>query len=284
MKIIDFHAHLGKVMHNYSPLTVEDLIRFMDKYDIEKSIVLPLVNPEEEDYPYTTEQALIDCAKHPDRLIPFANVDPRRGSNDGRYDFYPVLKDYKDQGCKGFGEIHANLPTNDPRMKGIYKACGKLGFPVVFDFRLNTTGVTEPIGLFYLEECLVEFPETIFVGHGPAWWAEMSSDVIYDEKNINRYPDRVVKKPGRVAELLQNYPNMYADLSAYSCHRALTRDLDYAKLFLEKFSHKLIFGTDRFVGGYMEDPVTIELIYKSGLSKEAEHNIFRATAKKLLDL
>jgi len=74
------------VMHGYAPLTTEKLLRFMDAQGIEKSVVLPLVAPEEEDYYYTTEQALADCARHPDRLIPFANMDPRRGSNDGRYD------------------------------------------------------------------------------------------------------------------------------------------------------------------------------------------------------
>ncbi len=63
--IIDFHAHLGKVMHGYAPLSVEKLLRFMDSHRIEKSVILPLVSPEEEDYYYTTEQALADCARHP---------------------------------------------------------------------------------------------------------------------------------------------------------------------------------------------------------------------------
>lgn len=169
-------------------------------------------------------------------------------------------------------------------MKGIYKACGELGFPVVFDFRLNTVGVIDPVGMPYLEECLREFPNTTFVGHGPAWWAEMSANVIPEEKNNTNYPDRRVEKPGKVAELLEKYPNMYADLSAYSCHRALTRDLDYAKYFLNKCSHKLMFGTDRFVNGYMEDPVTIALIKGMDLSEATKHALFRGTAEELLKL
>ncbi|MBC8443223.1 hypothetical protein H8D79_00705 [PVC group bacterium] len=185
--IIDFHAHLGKVMHAHPALTVADLLRFMDQHGIEKSVVLPLVNPEEEDYPYSSNDALADCARHPDRLIPFANVDPRRGRNDGNYEFYPVLKHYADLGCKGFGEILANLPTNDPRMKGIYRACGELGFPVVFDFRLVTVGVIDPVGMPYLEECLREFEQTTFVGHGPGWWAELSADVTTEQKK--GYPE-----------------------------------------------------------------------------------------------
>ena len=38
--MIDFHAHLGKVMHGYDPLTVEDLLGFMDEHGMEKSDIL----------------------------------------------------------------------------------------------------------------------------------------------------------------------------------------------------------------------------------------------------
>jgi len=278
--MIDFHAHLGKVMHGYPPLTTEKLLRFMDKHAIEQSVVLPLVAPEEEDYYYTTEQALEDCAKYPDRLIPFANMDPRRGENNGTYDFYPVLKEYADRGCKGFGEILANLPTNDPRMKGIYRACGKLNFPIVFDFRLYTTGVTEPVGLPYLEECLNEFPGTLFIGHGPAWWAEISAGVTPEQKR--GYPTGKVTKPGRVDCLLEKYPNLYADLSAGSGWNAMSRDLEYAREFLGKHYKKLLFGTDRFVRE--EEPLIIELIKHMHLPKHAEEAIFQDNATKMLQL
>lgn len=277
--MIDFHAHLGKVIHGSPPLTVEKLLRFMDQYGIEKSVILPLVAPEEEDYYYTTEQALADCAGHPDRLIPFANMDPRRGSNDGQYDFYPVLKEYADLGCKGFGEILANLPTNDPRMKGIYRACGRLGFPVVFDFRLRTTGVTEPVGMPYLEECLKEFPETLFVAHGPAWWAEISADVRAEDKN--GYPQGPLQTSGRVERLLEAYPNLYADLSAMSGYNALTRDPAYSRQFLIKHHHKLLFGLDRFVRE--EEPWMIGLLEKMALPPPIGRMIRRENALRLLN-
>jgi uncharacterized protein len=280
--IIDLHAHLGKVMHHYPALTVDDLLRFMDRHGIEKSVVLPLVHPEEEDYPYDADDALADCATHPDRLIPFANIDPRRGSNDGKYDFLPVLRHYADLGCKGFGEFLCNLATNDPRMKGIYRACGELGWPMIFDFRLGTTGVIDPVGMPYLEECLREFPQAIFVGHGPGWWAEISRDV--DPADKNGYSKAPVVRGGRCDLLLAQYPNLYADLSAWSCHRALQRDLEYAREFLTRHCQKLAFGTDRFVGGYMEDPVTIDLIRGLGLPAAVEYALFRGTAERLLHL
>jgi len=278
--MIDVHAHLGKVIYNAPVLTVEKLLLFMDRYGIEKSVILPLVAPEEEDYYYTTEQALTDCVKHPDRLIPFANMDPRRGRNDGQYDFYPVLKEYADLGCKGFGEILANLPTNDPRMKGIYKACGRLGFPVVFDFRLRTTGVTDPVGMPFLEECLKEFPETIFVGHGPGWWAEISADVTAEQKNI--YPKSPLVTPGRIDYLLATYPNLYADLSAQSAINAFSRDLGYAREFVLRHHKKLMFGTDRFIR--QEEPVIIALLRNMNLPPEVESAVFTRNAEHLLKL
>lgn len=71
--MIDFHAHLGKVIHGYPPLTPEELLRFMDRQGIEQSVILPLVAPEEEDYYYTTEQAprrlLVPKCKVPCRLF-----------------------------------------------------------------------------------------------------------------------------------------------------------------------------------------------------------------------
>jgi hypothetical protein len=279
MGIIDFHAHLGYVIHGSEPLTVERLLRAMDAHGIDRSVVLPLVAPEEEDYYYTTEQALADCARCPDRLIPFANMDPRRGQNDGSYDFYPVLRRYADLGCKGFGEILANLPTNDPRMKGIYRACGRLGFPIVFDFRLTTTGVIEPVGMAWLEECLREFPETVFVGHGPGWWAEISADVKPEDKSS--YPRGPITGPGRIDYLLETYDNLHADLSARSAYYALTRDEEFGRRFLLKHHKKLLFGIDYVMGEF--EPLALGIIRGAGLPKNAEHAILAGNAEALLE-
>ncbi len=279
--MIDTHAHLGKVVFGKNPLTPEELIEFMDKYGIEKSVILPLVNPEEEHFYYTTEQALEDSKKYPDRFIPFVNIDPRRGTNDGNLDFYPLIKECVDKGCKGFGEILANLPTNDRRLKSIYKACGKLEIPVLPDLRYSqsTVGVIELLGLPYLEEVLKEFPQTIFIGHGPSFWAEVSADVPGIQEP---YPKGKIEKPGRVGYLLERYPNLYADLSAMSGYNALARDLDYAKTFLEKHHKKLLFGTDRFVN--REEPKIIDLLNNIGLPSSIKGYIFRKNAERILKL
>jgi len=245
--IIDFHAHLGRTIHGRPALTTEKLLRFQDEHGIDKSVILPLVAPEEEDYYYTTEQALEDCAAHPDRFIPFCNMDPRRGSNDGHYDFCPVLKEYADQGCKGFGEILAEIDS---------------------------------VGMPYLEECLQEFPETIFVGHGPGWWADISADVTNDEKD--GYPKGKIRSPGRIDFLLETYPNLHTDLSAGSGYNAMSRDLEFTRTFLEKHYRKILFGTDKFVRD--EEPLIIDLLQEIDLPAEMKDAIFWKNAAALLGL
>ena len=44
--MIDFHAHLGKVV-TAPALTVEKLLRFMDQHASRSPVILPLVAPEE---------------------------------------------------------------------------------------------------------------------------------------------------------------------------------------------------------------------------------------------
>jgi len=40
--IIDIHTHLGRVTREDIPVTVEELIENMDKWEVEKAVVLPL--------------------------------------------------------------------------------------------------------------------------------------------------------------------------------------------------------------------------------------------------
>src|SRR5437660_6761101 len=76
IKYIDIHTHLGTFYWG-KELTVGGLLNLMDRHDIERAVVLPLVSPESSPYPQTSEAALAAYKAHPDRLIPFCAVDPR---------------------------------------------------------------------------------------------------------------------------------------------------------------------------------------------------------------
>ena len=77
--IIDFHTHVGRLYYNLRPFTAKKLLKRLDELGISMAVILPIENPEELDYYVTTESVLRICRRYRDRLIPFCNVDPRRG-------------------------------------------------------------------------------------------------------------------------------------------------------------------------------------------------------------
>jgi len=245
--MIDIHTHLGRWGNPKEPeMTEEGLLRRMDELGIDKAVILPLgMTPECFMLPFSTDDALGVYHRHPDRIIPFCNMDPRAGHSP-ETDFSWIFDEWREAGCKGLGEVTANLPFDDPMCLNLYRHCGRVGFPLVFHLAVRVGydlyGVADEMGLPRLEKTLRECPETIFIGHAMAFWAEIASKV--DEATRGGYPEGPVAGPGRVLELLEKYPNLYGDLSAGSGFNAISRDLEFGYRFLEQFQDKLLFGTD----------------------------------------
>lgn len=273
--MIDVHTHIGRIARDSKPLTVGVMVSNMDKLGIEKSVILPIENPEELEYYSTTEYVLAECEKYPDRLIPFCNVDPRRGMPG--WDPYPIIEEYKERGCKGFGECLSGLPIDDPRCCKLYDACGALGLPVLHDIRYSYINYDKP-GLPGFEKVLSQYSNTVFIGHGPAWWSEISAEV---DPTVG-YPKGKVKPGGRADILLGKYENLYADISAYSGYNALTRDPEFGIEFLERRHDKLLFGTDYLSEG-QRLPI-VDYIKKVDISRRAFRAITRENAIKLLKI
>ena len=103
-------------------------------------------------------------------------------------------------------------------------------------------GLRDDYGLPRLEKALQSCPETIFVGHGPTFWAEISKDVPPELRS--GYPKGPVVPGGAVPRLMGKYDNLWADISAGSGHNALTRDENFGIEFCDRFQDKLMFGTD----------------------------------------
>ena len=242
--MIDCHTHIIAAW-NSEPLTEEKLLEAVDVLGIDRFVILPIgVSPETPYAYFGTEDVLKAYNRHPDRIIPFCSLDPRNGYNSPETDFSWILRKYKEMGCKGLGELTANLYFNDPKCKNLFNHCGIVGLPVLFHLaeRLGGTyGVVDDAGLPRLYTCLRECANTIFIGHGTAFWSEISLGV--DEATRGGYPKGEVI-PGRLQQLLKGHPNLYADLSADSGFNAITRDPYYGYKFLEEFQDKLIFGTD----------------------------------------
>lgn len=285
--MIDIHTHLGRIALNEPAVDEHELLRRMDELGIERTAVLPLISPETGFFPSTTEKVLEVYCRHPNRIIPFCNLDPRNGGNSPDTDFSKVLKEYKEAGCKGVGELTANLYIDDPRYMNLFYQCGKAHLPVLFHLAVKVGGVYGPAddkGLPRLEKVLSKLPDTIFIGHAMGFWSEISSKV--DEKTRGGYPKGPIKSPGRVPYLLKKYPNLYGDLSAGSGFNAISRDPEYGYKFLEEFQDKLLFGTDIC---HVNQDVPIVPYLKNALregkiSRTAFEKITRKNAEKVLNL
>lgn len=94
-----------------------------------------------------------------------------------------------------------------------------------------------------LEQQLQNFPDVIFIAHGPLFWKAISGD--YDP--VIKYDRGPIKKKGISVRLLEEYENLYADISGNSGYNALKRDKAFSQWFLERFAHKLLYGTDNYM-------------------------------------
>lgn len=249
--LVDIHVHCCKPRHpkltrangSHYP-TPERLLAMMDEAGITKAVVMGGVSPECRYTLVPPEETLAVCAENPDRLIPFCAVDSRFLTNDARADFRPLLRAYKEMGCRGIGEYTANIAFDDPMNLSFFAQVGEVGLPLTFHVAPRAGGcygcVDEP-GLPRLERVLQGCPETTFLAHSQPFWAEISADVT--EATRGGYPEGKVA-PGRVVELMRKYPNLHGDLSAGSGFNAIRRDPEFGLRFLEEFQDRLYFGTD----------------------------------------
>jgi predicted TIM-barrel fold metal-dependent hydrolase len=100
----------------------------------------------------------------------------------------------------------------------------------------------------FLEKRIQQFPNIIFIGHGPHFWnnigAKLSPKYVHQKGKIDEF--------GIIDRLLETYENFYCDISGKSGFNALSRDPKQSRVFLEKHSTKILFGTDNTKYGHEE--------------------------------
>jgi len=264
--IIDFHTHAADLRlpdeMNREPVTLRNLIHRLDEEGIDKAVLMPVnVSPEICQAPlfFSPKSDILSqleaAAGYSDRLILFGNLDPRMGcfgnltedqlENPPVTDFSPFLKRFKESGCVGIGEIVANLPLDDPRVINLFRQCGEWDMPVLFHCTgpgQGVYGLFDEVGLPRLEKLLNSAPDTIIIGHAPGFWSEISGNITPGNKFL--YPEGPIDIEGSLQRLLRSYPNLFADISAYSGYTAISRDRDYGVAFLNEFQDRILFGTD----------------------------------------
>lgn len=285
---IDMHCHAYRkpVPFVTQFLTPDQVIERYDQAGIERGVLLPVVSPEIY-LPQANEDILEMAQQHPDRFIPWCNIDPRALTNAVDAPLDTILAYYRDLGCKGVGEIMLNVPVMDPMVQNLFKCAQAVGLPVTFDGSDRVGGdfgLYDDPGLPQLEHTLQRFPKLQIIGHGPIFWAELGQLTTRGQRKPAFDPSGQqvghhrqtgpIKEEGAVAKLLRWYPNLTGELS--DAASALGRDPDYGPKFLTEFQDRLFFGTDLCNVG-MPMP-TRDLLLKWRETEKISETVFRKIA------
>lgn len=271
--------------HNHPDWHKHDLKRFienMDQCGIDKTWILSWEAPADEcdpsynrvvprlgaSGPIPFERCLHYVQQAPERFILGYAPDPRRPES---IDLLNAAIDT--YGVRVYGELKLRMMYDNLDALRMYRFCGERGLPVVvhIDYEFDTGrayprpnywygGGIEPFARA-VEAC----PDTIFLGHGPGFWAHISADEQFAK---NAYPTGPVIPGGRVPELLRAFPNLYGDLSAGSGLNALKRDPVFAVAFINEFQDRLLYARDYFdkehqdfLNGLALVPHVVEKVY-----------------------
>ena len=284
--LIDAHNH-----PHYYGYSGQALLQNMDEQGIDKMWLLSWEIPQEE-YQVSTYQHqlsatatsgiplddVVDVSREtPERFVLGYAPHPKRPDAIGR-----IRAAVEIYGIRLAGEYKSRTAFDDPDSIQLLRVFGELGLPVTIhlQYPVHDERSTHPRGSYWyggtigaLERAVIACPETVFIGHGQGWWAHISDDDLFDKEH---YPEAQTKPEGRVPEMLDRYPNMYADLSAQSGVNALRRDESYGKQFLIDHQDKLLWARDLF------DTRLMDHIDKLALPKSVFDKLTYLNAQKLI--
>ncbi len=214
--IIDAHFHAKACTHD----GLEQARTWMDANGVTRIIDHPLADsrPKNET---EREAMLANYKKHVGKIEHFCIIKPEEVQT--LEEAVKILEQEKRDGAIGFGEHYGTgLMFDDPKCMLLYEACGKVGLPVMF--HMDDSQNKDTADFKHLANALKSYPNCKFIAHGPNWWKQMAA--------------------GDCDRMLESFTNLYADLSAGSGARALSKDLKQTTAFLIKHRSKLLFGSD----------------------------------------
>jgi predicted TIM-barrel fold metal-dependent hydrolase len=283
--VIDAHMHV--YWYGYDP---EKLVENMDEHGIDVAWLLSWEVAEgmyDHGYdksfmpPYIgmpLEAIWEACERHPNRFVAGYAPNPKMPHA------IEKLRAAAKQGVRVSGEHKFRVLFDDPDAIRLYRVCGELGLPVTLHIDvpyLPPNDPTKPVQWWYagditnLERALQECPDTVFLGHAPGFWREVSGDA---DSDPNAYPKGPVKPGGRLRPLFDAYPNLYADLSAGSALTAISRDREWGRRFLIDYHERLLFARDYF------DDVLMTYLRSLELPENVWNAIMSGNALRLVPL
>lgn len=277
---IDLHTHDNPK----TDAEVDSWVQLMDEVGIDKSVILS----------YSTGAAFDAMARkyarYPNRFEVWCGFDytgmdqpdwSQRAVAELVRCYQSGARGVGELGDKGLGELYSKptpgrgMHINDPRMKPLLMKCGELGMP---------------ISIHVAEDAWMYLPsDSINDGlmNAAKWRVDMTKEGILNHDQLIITLEEAVRDNPRttfiachlancnadlsqLARLLDAYPNLYADISARFAEFApIPR---FAKAFMEKYSNRLVYGTD--MGFSREMYLTTFRILESADEHFYEHNRF----------
>jgi uncharacterized protein len=209
--VLDIHLH---------PRKEAPAIAHLEGAGVDRAVLLP----------GGIEGAKEIVASDPKHFVRFARADVKAP------DAAKKIKADLDSGAIGLGELKYAVQVDGPEMRPLYQLAAEYKVPVLLHLEEGNFNS----GIHRMPALLTAYPNTIFIGHGQSFWANISSEP-GDEKS---YPSGPIKPNGLTDRILADYPNMYGDLSANSGRNGLARDPAFTAAFLIRHRNKLMFGSD----------------------------------------
>ena len=226
----------------------------------------------------TLSDTLFARDRYPDRFV--AGFSPHPGSGRAAERFAEAVRNC---GVRVCGEWKCRMPFDDPECLRLFRKAGELGCPVLLHLDVpelpGPDGKPSPQKRWYggtvgnLARAARACPGAVFIGHGPGFWREISGDA---DSSSDAYPQGPVTPGGRIYALLEECPNVMADLSASSALTALSRDPERGRTFLRTYSKRLLFGRDDYGSR------TMDFLLSQGLPETALADILGNNARRLV--
>jgi predicted TIM-barrel fold metal-dependent hydrolase len=209
--IIDCHQHIWRGRG------AAGLIEYLDEAGIDRCWLHSWESIDgglEQGYQHLSCADVISAHRqYPNRIIPFCAVDPRRA------DAVQRVLSFQKIGVRGYGELKIKCFITTPEIVGMLGLCGEIGFPVLVHLEFGS----DPWYLGGHEDLIrvaLALSKTIFIGHGPAFWA------------------------GPV-DLILGIDNIYGDMSANSGYAWISNN-PFPADFMLRNKDKLLYGTDAY--------------------------------------
>lgn len=250
--VIDVHSH----PYASSDEEIKNWIKTMDARGIEKTLILSYQTGKKFDSIYNV------YSKYGDRFEIWCGFDysgynekgwAKKAIKELERCFKVGAKGVGELGDKGLGLFYSGpspapgMHINDPRMQTLLQRCGELGMPV-------NVHVAEPIWMYEPID-----NENDGLMNAKKWQIDTSKpNLLLHGELINTLEEAVSKNPGTtfiachyancgydlsiLGNLFDQYPNLYADISARYAEVAPVPRATSA--FFKKYQDRLLYGTD----------------------------------------